>query len=444
MKNKLILTAIGMIAGMLMCASSALANAVAVSNVVLQNKNLGLGTVEVKFDLAQANTFSGTDANNQAFYDRVWVFVKYWVQGVDSATSGWHHATLVSGGTITPTSDGKGAFCQVGVNQVLKWSYATDGVTGTSTIKVRVNAIEAAYIPTGSFVYNAGGIGGLTFNNYGAGSQANVTGAVTATGDGTDTTHGPSGCAIGWPNGYNAFYIAKYEVSQGQYADYLNMLDATNATNRYYTGVDYRYSITYTSGNAYGSRYAAGSPSRAMNQTSWDDVRAYASWCGMRPATEMEFEKAGRGAGISNTSTYPWGSTDPSATTYTFDGATFSQYYACYNNSSGGPVDVGHYLSGDIARSNAQTGASLYGVTDLAGNNWEHLINCAWTQVPANGNGTVTWPASWPDAAAGKGIRGGDWADGSSYLRVSGRNGAGGTYTTRNVDFGVRLCRTSP
>jgi len=157
--------------------------------------------------------------------------------------------------------------------------------------------------------------------------------------------------------------------------------------------------------------------------------------------TEMEFEKAGRGGGA-GTYTYPWGNTDPSTTVYPFDGVVLSNYYACYNNTSGGPVDVGHYLSGDITRTNAQTGASPYGVTDLAGNNWEHLINCAWTQVPVNGTGTVTWPTSWPDASAGKGIRGGSWNYASSGLRVSARNYAGWSLTDRDANVGFRAVRT--
>ena len=417
----------------LLLSGEARANNVAVSGVVLQNRELGAGTVEVKFTLTQDNTFSGQDANANTFYDCIWVFVKYWVVGEDSQDTGWHHATLVSGGTVTPTSDGKGAFCSVGADQVLKWSYVTDDVTGTDTVKVKVNAIEMVYIPGGEFIYNAGAIGGSDFNNFGAGSQV----TVDAAGD------IPGGAAAGWPNGFGAFYIMKYEVSQGQYADYLNMLSVSAATSRY-TGSygSNRQSVSYASGNDYGLRYAADSASRAQNYTSWDDVRAYISWCGLRPMTEMEFEKAARGGGSGNTNTYPWGNTTPTTTTYTFDGTTISEYYACYNNTSAGPTDVGHYLSGDIARTNEQTGASIYGVTDLGGSLWEHLINCAHSQVPENGSGTVTWPASWPDAASGKGLRGGGWYFDSSGLQVSGREYAGRADAGRGHNYGVRAART--
>ena len=413
---------------------SAVANNIAVSNAVLQNQSVENSTVEVSFDVTWQNPFSGTDANDAAFYDKAWICVKYWVVGTDSETTGWHHATLASGGTVIPTSDGKGAFVNIGASQTVHWYYGADGVSGAADVRVRVLATEVVYIPEGAFVYNAGGIGGSTFNNYGAGSQTNVT-AVTDL---------PTGCAASWPNGYSAFYIAKYETSQGQYADFLNMLSAAQATARFANTSDYRNTITYTSGNAYGARYTAGSVNRGCNYISWDDAKAYASWCATRPLTEMEFEKAARGGGTANTNLYPWGATAPSTTTYTFDGATFTQYYACFNNVSAGPNDVGHYLSGDIERTNAQTGASIYGVADLAGNLWEHLINCEHATLPLNGDGSVTAPVSWPNADAGKGIRGGDWHSGATSLRVSGRNSAGITSAARSSNIGARVARTSP
>ena len=130
-------------------ASFAYANNVAVSGVTLENKDLGNGTVDIKFNLSQDNTYSGTDGNGAQFYDRIWVFVKYWVEGVNGETTGWSHATLISGGSIAPVSDGKGAFAQVGDNQTLRWSYGVNGVSGSATVKVRLCAIEMVYIPAG-------------------------------------------------------------------------------------------------------------------------------------------------------------------------------------------------------------------------------------------------------------------------------------------------------
>lgn len=43
-----------------------------------------------------------------------------------------------------------------------------------------------------------------------------------------------------------------------------------------------------------------------------------------------------------------------------------------------------------------------------------------------------------------RGIRGGNWNNDSSNLRVSDRNNAGNTNANRNNNNGVRLCKTSP
>ena len=452
--------------GCLLYASISYANNVAVSNVQLLTPDTAAGTVKVSFTLSQENPFGDLTYDSKAYSDYIWVFVKYAVVPVDE-TVGYKHAALISGtGCVTPTSDGKGAFIKAsdagvsGNTFSVLWKFTTDGVAIDKTVQVKVCAIEMVKIPIGSFYYNVSGIGGSTFNNYGAGSEVLVSAA----------SHVPTGASTGWPNGYSSFYIMKYEVSQGQYVDFLNMLKATDATARFGSYTDYEHTIT-NPGGTYGSRYAASKPTRASAYLSWDDVRAYASWAALRPMTEMEFEKAARGtsSGTFFKAVYPWGSDNPDTGNVLYcplghvSPYDAYKYYANYydgssnTNTYDGPTNVGNYLAGSvespvITRTTAQTGVSPYGVADLAGNVWEHMINCdknSGTTVltPANGDGALhtsyLTDLNWSDAALGKGLRGGGWYDGSGSLRVSDRGNAGRSDTNRLNKLGFRAVRTS-
>jgi formylglycine-generating enzyme required for sulfatase activity len=404
------------------------------------------GQVPITFNLSQQNPFGDVAFDGIAFSDYLWVFIKYsTTNGTDGS---WNHCTLAAGGTVTPTADNLGVFIRSslagpgGNNFTVRWNYTANGIGAidANNTVVRVFAIEMVEIPTGAFYYNVDGLGGVGFNNYYSG----VTPSLIA-----NTTQVPNGAADGWPNGYNAFYLAKYEVTQGQYVDFLNnILSATAAA--YYSA---SWDVTgYRIGNTgvYPNQYWTDVPNRACNFVSWDNMKAYLSWTALRPITEMEFEKAARGTqqGGTNTRLYPWGNTAPATTTGTIEGGTHYIYYAnLYADFTGGwkPILVGWYLSQGYAPANREwTGASPYGIADLSGNLWEHVINCAWTTVPLNGNGTITPPASWPTAYPGKTIRGGSWKyPPGNDIFISGRNGGGGyTYAYGTDRQGIRPART--
>ena len=183
---------------------------------------------------------------------------------------------------------------------------------------------------------------------------------------------------------------------------------------------------------------------------SWSDDQVYAAWCGMRPITEMEFEKAARDISP-DARKYPWGATEPPDDTTTGlysppnEGGTHKKFYMNFRYVPGGQkvLDSGRYMSGDIYRTPEQTGASPYGIADLAGNVYEHILNCSYLSVPGNGNGTTSPPAGWPAASSSqKGLRGGGWGDNAAFARVSDRNVAGWTGTDRDGDVGGRGART--
>jgi hypothetical protein len=97
-----------------------------------------------------------------------------------------------------------------------------------------------------------------------------------------------------FPNGYNAFYIMKYcWFTAGQYADFLNTLTDTQAKPRYYTG-GHGQAIKRT-GKSSAYTYTATDSDAMCPWISWQDGATFAAWAGLRPTTELEYEKASRG-----------------------------------------------------------------------------------------------------------------------------------------------------
>ncbi|MEI7528064.1 MAG: kelch repeat-containing protein [Elusimicrobiota bacterium] len=433
-------------------AAEAPVNNLAVTDVSLSGAT-GLG-VKVNFSIRENNTSAGTSPGGGDYNTADWIFVKFSTQAGAEGT--WNHATLASGGgvgvggALTIASDKKGAFVDHLVNYALwqatasvVWNYAADGVSAANA-QVKVFAISMVKIPQGSFVYMAGGSANTNYNtptNYNGGLQATITGPGVATGNGSNNL--PSGAPVGWPNGYNGFYIGRYEITQGQYADFLNTVASSTAAARHEETVSSDHNIT--NAGAYPNKYAAVDRNAAKNYLSVADAWSYLSWAGLRPPTEMEWEKAGRDISdtITDARTYPWGNTTPGTATYTppNKGGTHIRNYLNYNSNK--VLDVGRYMSGDVYRTAAETGASPWGIADLAGNVWEVILNSVYASVPLNGSGTVVWPAGWPTpGGAGYGLRGGSRYGNVTDSRVSDRVNAGWSASDRGSLIGARCART--
>jgi len=253
-----------------------------------------------------------------------------------------------------------------------------------------------------------------------------------------------------FPKGFGAFYCMKYEITQGQYTDFLNLLTASQAGNRYYSTTSSRYTIGGTWPN-----YTNGAPDRACNYLSWADGVALADWAGLRPLTELEFEKACRGPLVPVPNEYAWGSTTISATTAIENDGTGTETATggnCNYNSClvDGPYRAGIYATGSSSRLSA--GASYWGIMELSGNLTERPVtlgNAAGRsftglhgngKLDADGNADVSL---WPNTT---GTRGGTYlgGGGSSRAYVSDRDGAAYTDTGRYFYFGWRGARTAP
>ena len=104
----------------------------------------------------------------------------------------------------------------------------------------------------------------------------------------------------------------KYEISQGQWVSFFNKLTASQKLGRDITDATGKNTDIETNRNTVAWTNAANdatctAPDRACNFLSWGDGIAYADWAGLRPLTELEFEKACRGAGNPVSNEYAWG-----------------------------------------------------------------------------------------------------------------------------------------
>jgi formylglycine-generating enzyme required for sulfatase activity len=258
----------------------------------------------------------------------------------------------------------------------------------------------------------------------------------------------------------------KYEISQGQWVDFFNMLTDQQKATRDITGgifndtgkgtdlITNRNTVAWTSGDA-----TCTTSNHACNFLSWADGAAYADWAGLRPMTELEFEKACRGPlnGVANG--YAWGNTTLTAITNFFgtDGSGTETGMpltanCCYNNKVQGPVRCGLFATASSTRT--ASGATYWGIMEMSGNVWERPVTVADTGrsfTGTVGDGTLDattgnanadlWPGT---SASGAGFRGGEWYDGNTLLRTSDRYWAAKAIINRDHKFGGRSVRQAP
>ena len=145
----------------------------------------------------------------------------------------------------------------------------------------------------------------------------------------------------------DAFYIDKYEVTNAEYAKFLNAIGGYVGRCEGHDCVDTKVEnpdshIIYQAG-----RYIAevGYGDHPVITVSWYGAKAYCEHYSKRLPTEAEWEKAARGT---DGRTYPWGNQfDPSR------------------------ANVGYRVGDTTPVGSYPTGASPYGAYDMAGNVWE-------------------------------------------------------------------------
>ena len=438
----------------------------------------------VTFDIEWDESWRGPDRPTWVAapdnWDAAWVFVKIRVDGGE-----WRHATLAGGGHVVPagavvdvpsdrvgvfvyrSSSGYGTFTANGVG--LAWDHVTDGASAGASVEVRPFGIDMVYVPEGAFSL---GSGRSDWGEFRAGGTANTPFVVSsqssismgdAAGQLMWTDSGWSGPSSGstsasFPTGFGAFYVMKYQLTQGQYVDFLNTLTQAQADARRTSG--YRPMVTGSSVGA----YVALLPFVAMNNISWRDGAAYADWAGLRPMTELEYEKAARGPLEPVADEYAWGSTSITQVTGLANAGTIMEtptpadanaQYGHFRGSLPWPVRVGSFAA--PGRSRRDAGAGYYGALELTGNLWERPVTVGNADgrafsgthgdgvLDADGNGNVP---SWPGSTDVTGLRGGSWGNEDdnpvNLLRVSVRWLAAWNYAGRASYYGWRGARSAP
>ncbi len=519
---------------------SSFANNLSVSNATLVDQSSGSDTVDIQFDVSWENSWR--DATN---YDAVWVFAKYCTENC-STTGTWSHATLKTSGTnpagfsrgsgtsldvLVPT-DKKGAFLQrsangtgtVTTNNVeLVWDYGADGVSDVDAVaantRVRVFGIEMVYVPQGAFYAgDAASNGAFDFNQtntpwlltneegFGAGYYSGADSVhsfsdwfwyVSNGQDGEDPTGAEFLLPAVFPKGFKAFYMMKYEITQGQYRDFLNCLTRAEQANRVaadisgavmsvylMSGVDavtYRNGLRTSGDGGSTNRLVVGCDLNAngvldeandgewiaMNYMTWMDLCAYLDWSALRPMTELEFEKAGRGTEASVAGEFAWGTTNITQVNSLFDSGKSSEVAGNADKglcAHGDHAAVQGPLRSGFAATNITTremsGASYYGGMALSGNAWERAVtvgNAVGRSFQGtHGDGALGTAAcatneDWPGWSGGQvkdawgcGLRGGSFADGAPLQRTSDRTYAvyAAPRTSQSGGRGVRTAES--
>ena len=448
-----------------------------ITNVrVLDRADIANNPLSVLFDVQWDNAWN-TDKN----HDGIWIFMKFnsrWnnhvklVPGsqqilqdrIDNGNPSFEFSPDSLGFFLVPPAGHRG-----GVNYKLQIAInPTQNIARPRLRGLKVHGIEMAYIPSGPFTVGSPDTSATKRAAfYASDASGNPGGLFTITSEDEIAVLPTPGNFYYWsenplyngdqqgpipaafPKGHDAYYLMKYELTQGQYADFLNDLPDSWASLRSPIGgreyLKKRGSLRLIDG-----RYVAESPSRPMNQISFTDGLAYSDWAALRPITELEYEKAARGPSDPIEGEFVWGTNNYSALERYVD----DHHELVFSNT----LD-----EKDLNDANrAKFGASYYWVMDLSGSVWEKVITVGnaigRSFTGSHGDGRLhfghadnsDWPTS-DDEVGGFGYRGGGYYEpGTQYSDFNPHSPIGYRYYgawsggPRSIAYGYRAGRSAP
>jgi formylglycine-generating enzyme required for sulfatase activity len=483
----------------LMTLNVSFANNLRISEVSQNGSNI---TFKVSWD----NSWNTTNNINPLYpnnWDGVWLFIKYqnqidnlWKHGKVSKTAGDH--SITGGGTaltietfndsmgviIRRTNSGAGNISDAVVT--LKMG----SLVGTGDFNFKVFGIEMVYAPQDTLQAGDGLISGTTHFSPITINAAKQTSGLT----GGELYSGSPAIPASFPMGFHGFYCMKYEATNEQWVDFLNTLtyqqqdsridvapNSAIGTNAYTVSVTHQSiveivvpGLNNTQPAVFGCDFTDDNVFNTNNDgqnipfvcASKGDMMAYLDWAGLRPMTELEYEKACRGPRPRISSEYAWGSTNyaprtranltnvGTATESSTATVTNGQVIAASGSPSHGPARNGIFATGSSGRESS--GATFYGIMEMSGNLWELMVTAGTgglTITPsANGDGLLGTDgnanvALWPNPQGTTGIaaRGGSWfetTNSSVFTRFAYRHNVA-VGTGRSYVYGIRGVRSA-
>ena len=213
----------------------------------------------------------------------------------------------------------------------------------------------------------------------------------------------------------DAFYMDIYEVTNTEYAAFLNAKGKHAEAGRTWFDIADFYARIDLVGGAY--RVEAGYADHPVVEVSWYGAMAYSKWAGKRLPTEAEWEKAARGGLVGKR--YPWGD-------------TIDATQANYGQNVGDATPVGSYPP------------NAYGLYDMVGNVWEWCLdeyqsdfysNSPRQNPVAGGQPINILLDNYTGINTFRVLRGGSWVSGARYVRVAYRDGVNPSNTGYGLGF---------